>query len=61
MTTEKYIQLLELLNEFAEENGVTHHIDVYGSESKEDFLKKVQMNQFHNAIELVKEVVLFSF
>ena len=39
MTTEKYIQLLELLNEFAEENGVTHHIDVYGSESKEEFLK----------------------
>ena len=61
MTTEKYIQLLELLNEFAEENGVTHHIDVHGSESKEEFLKKVQMNQFHNAIELVKEVVLYSF
>ena len=39
MTTEKYIQLLELLNEFAEENGVTHHIDVYGSESKEPEIK----------------------
>ena len=46
MTTEKYIQLLELLNEFAEENGVTHHIDVYGSESKEDFLKRFKWTNF---------------
>ena len=61
MKSELGLTLLELLNEFAEENGVTHHIDVYGSESKEEFLKKVQMNQFHNAIELVKEVVLYSF